>query len=97
MKHTKGPWIYEKATETIRSKPSNHWLATMDSWDGAVNHDANALLISASPDLLESCKEMLFALDNPRAADAFKRANLEHGYMAIKEHAKKAIAKAEGR
>ena len=58
-KHTPGPWSYEKATKTIRAKPSNYWIATMDSWDGAVNHEANAQLIAAAPDLLEALRGLL--------------------------------------
>lgn len=34
-------WKYEEATQTIRSVPENYWIATMDSWDAAVNHAAN--------------------------------------------------------
>lgn len=48
--HTPGPWIYESETKTIRSKPANYWLASMDSWDGAVNNEANARLIAAAPE-----------------------------------------------
>ncbi len=56
-KHTAGPWVYEESTKTIRSVPSNYWLATMDSWDGAVCHEANARLIAAAPELLKACEE----------------------------------------
>jgi hypothetical protein len=49
--HTPGPWAYNEYTRTIRG-PHNHWLATMDSWDGAIDHAANARLIAAAPDLL---------------------------------------------
>lgn len=55
--HTAGPWRYESGTKTIRAVPSNHWLASMDSWDGAVNHDANARLIAAAPELLKKCRQ----------------------------------------
>jgi hypothetical protein len=53
-KHTPGPWRYEESTKTIRAVPSNYWLATMDSWDGAVkpSNDANARLMAAAPELL---------------------------------------------
>ena len=43
-------WRYEESTKTIRSIPENYWIATMDSWDGAVNHAANPRLIAAAPD-----------------------------------------------
>jgi len=57
--HTPAPWIYEESTKTIRARPSNYWLATMDSWDSAVNHKANAQLIAASPDLLTAAQTAL--------------------------------------
>jgi hypothetical protein len=47
-------WRYEASTKTIRSVPENYWIATMDSWDGAVNHEVNAKLIAAAPDLLHA-------------------------------------------
>lgn len=52
--HTPGPWKYEPETKTIRSQKTNYWLATMDSWDGAVNHHANASLISAAPEMFSA-------------------------------------------
>lgn len=57
--HTPGPWRFEESTKTIRAVPQNYWLATMDSWDGAVDHEANARLIAAAPDLLEALEEMV--------------------------------------
>jgi hypothetical protein len=59
MKHTQGPWKFEASTKTIRSEPANYWLATMDSWDGAVDHEANARLIAAAPELLEALERLL--------------------------------------
>ena len=79
-------WRYEKATQTIRSVPGNHWIATMDSWDGAENHEANARLIAAAPDLLEAlkiCQTRLFMFDGSE--------NREYNI------ASNAIAKAEGK
>jgi hypothetical protein len=49
VKHTDGPWKHEKSTKTIRSAKENYWIATMNSWDGAVDTDANARLIAAAP------------------------------------------------
>lgn len=60
--HTAGPWRYEAATNTIRSVPANYWLATMDSWDGAISNDANAKLIAAAPELLAALVDALEAL-----------------------------------
>ncbi len=54
-----GPWRYEAATKTIRSVPENYWLASMNSWDGAVDHEANALVMAASAELLAVCKRLL--------------------------------------
>lgn len=51
MSTTPGPWRYEASTKTIRSEPTNYWLASMNSWDGAVDHEANAALITAAPEL----------------------------------------------
>ena len=45
-------WRYEPETRTIRSVPNNHWVASMNSWDGAEDHQANARIIAAAPDLL---------------------------------------------
>ena len=83
MSATPGPWRYEAATKTIRSK-SNYWLATMDSWDGAVDHGANAALIAAAPDLLAACHAALAYLDAEDSA----------GLVA---EIAAAVAKAEGR
>ncbi len=58
MSHTPGPWRYEQATKTIRSVPANYWLATMDSWDGAVNNEANAKLIAAAPKMLAALESL---------------------------------------
>ena len=56
-------WRYEEKTQTIRSVPENYWIATMDSWDAAVNHAANAKLIAAAPELLEVAKKALALLE----------------------------------
>ncbi len=46
VKHpTPRPWKWERGSRTIRSSRANYWLATMDSWDGQVNNEANAELI----------------------------------------------------
>ena len=68
-KHTPGPWRYEPETGTIRSVPANYWLATMDSFDGAVNHHANALLIEAAPEMWDALTAIVARIngefDNP--------------------------------
>ncbi len=64
MEHTPGPWRYEEGTHTIRAVPSNYWIATMDSWDGAIDSEANAALIAESPELYEHLRTALEWLDN---------------------------------
>ena len=83
-KHTPGPWHYEDGTKTIRSETTNYWIATMDSWDVAVDHGANAALIAAAPDLLAACNAALAYLDAEDSA----------GLVA---EIAAAVAKAEGR
>lgn len=84
---TPGPWRYEASTQTIRSVPANYWLATMDSFDGAVNHEANAHLIAAAPELLEALAAVLTDAKRRRYSLADN----------ITEFAKAAIAKATGK
>lgn len=66
--HTPGPWIYQESTKTIRSIPTNYWLATMDSWDGAIDNKANARLIAAAPDLHEALTEVMENYERDAAA-----------------------------
>ena len=58
MKHTEGRLEYEASTKTIRAKPSNYWVASMDSWDGAVDNVANAQRMCA-------CWNALKGIENP--------------------------------
>jgi hypothetical protein len=51
-------WRYEPETKTIRSVPQNHWIATMDTFDGAENHETNAHLIAAAPELYAALKAL---------------------------------------
>ncbi len=66
-KGTPAPWRYEPATETIRSVPTNYWLASVDSWDGAVDHKANARIIATAPQGVELARmvEQHFRADVP--------------------------------
>ena len=89
--HTPGPWRYEAATKTIRAVPSNYWLASMDSWDKAVNHEANAQVMAAAPELLTA----LLAIVN----EAGPKFGLDDGPGTINRMAyaaRQAIAKAGG-
>jgi len=91
MTHTKGPWAYSPNTKTIRSH-ENYWIATMDSWDGAVNHEANAALIAESPNLLEQLKQTVASLEYwfPRYGDT------EGANSQMMKNARAAIAAVEG-
>ena len=57
-KPTRRTWKYEPATKTIRTSPENYWIATMDSFEGSVDHAANARLIAAAPELLAALKPL---------------------------------------
>jgi len=63
MEHTPTPWKYEPSTKTLRALPSNYWLATIDSWDGAVDNTANAAFIvkavNAHDKLVKALRDML--------------------------------------
>lgn len=59
-KHTQ--WRYEPETKTIRSEPTNYWIASMNSFEGAVDHEANARLIAAAPELKQNAERNLYAL-----------------------------------
>jgi hypothetical protein len=47
---------YEPGTRTIRTVPGNHWVATLDSWDGEIapHRDAFGRLLTSGPVLLEA-------------------------------------------
>lgn len=94
MTHTPGPWRYEPATRTIRSEPANYWLATLDSWDGAIReqNDSNARIMAASPKLLEALLVALPYVEDALDSPVFKR-------QAVRAHVaqiRAAIAAAEG-
>ncbi len=89
-KHTPGPWRYEESTKTIRAVHSNYWLVTMDSWDGAINNEANAQLIASAPELLEALKLLIKNHEDIGIVNV----TLDERIIAI---SKQAIAKAEGK
>jgi len=83
---------YEASTATIRSVPENYWLATMDSWDGAPNHEANAHIMAASfqmLDILRITERNLSSLIAAKHSDAILM-------TTWREEVRKAIAAAEG-
>ena len=87
-KHTPGPWeaeqLYAKGNDgkfVVISK--TNYICVCDAIEGVEVNEPNADLISAAPDLLEACQEMV---------EAFDRHHPEDGIIAIRE----AIAKATG-
>lgn len=80
---TNGPWRFEPATRTIRSVPANYWIATMDSWDGAVDNAANARLIAAAPELYAALHNLvargLISTDGDHYDEAIEAINLATG------------------
>ena len=89
--HTPGHWAYEHATKTIRARPSNYWLASMDSFDGAVCHEANARLIAAAPDLLAALEDLATSISFHADKCMIFEPDNEHLVSA-----RAAIAKAKG-
>lgn len=108
-KHTPGPWRHNGLE---RSKPHVHdeqkavavWAGetpvALCKWDvgryGPVDDetaDANARLIAAAPDLLVILKRILYAHDTGNCGASMGEAILCRSYA---EHARAAIAKAEG-
>jgi hypothetical protein len=97
-KHTPGPWTYEQETKTIRSVPANYWIATIDSYDGAINNAANAALIAAAPELLEALKEIVARYSNlERLYFEAIKLNESPDTNGTIVRALSAIAKAEGK
>ena len=94
-KHTPGPWKFEDSTKTIRSATENYWLASMDSWDGAVNHAANARLIAAAPEMLRALEHISRICSGGKGID-MSDDDIEETFTGIRDIALKAIAKAEG-
>ena len=88
--HTPTPWKFEESTMTLRSAPSNYWLATFDSFDGAINNKANAAFIvravNSHEALLEAVKKALKYVQRAEPIDCQLEVDL-----------KDTIAQAEGK
>lgn len=56
-------WRYEASSQTIRSVPENYWIASLDSWDGAVNHALNAYAIERVPQMIAALKAAALVVD----------------------------------
>lgn len=82
-----GPYRFEQATMTIRAVPENYWLASMDSWDGAVDNIAHGHLFAASAQLRSALRKLLDWQKETRHAVP----------RVILEEANAALDKAEGK
>lgn len=91
--HSPAPWIMAPGSKTVRAMPQNYWIATLDSWDGAVDHEANAKLICAAPELLAALEMCVKCYEEIR--DAQPTGNLWPDPTHI-FHAREAIKKAKG-
>lgn len=88
-KFTEGPWKYDDFYLLIESKDGTAIAAV-----GALsNHEANARLIAASPDLLEACKAVLAWAITPIEED---EGGFEHLAETVVPMVEAAIKKAEG-
>lgn len=87
-KHTPGPWFpVEDSVMTDGANYLGRFVAKFVTGKDESEKTANALLISAAPDLLEACKAMV-------ACYEFEHVATEHD--SIYGQAVSAIAKAEG-
>jgi hypothetical protein len=91
MKKVTKTWRYEPETKTIRSIPENYWIASMDSFDGALDHKSNANLIAAAPEMLAALKAI------QHNAEVMNRAEPHAVFSAIDDMAREVINIAEGR
>ena len=81
VKHTALPWKFEQTTKTIRQIPSNCWIASVDSWDGLVNNNADSEFIiracNSHYELLEALKRVKlfyqsYGYDESTGASSYK-------------------------
>ncbi len=103
MKYTQGPWTFHRGNHGWGvDKSVSHGIRTIhDNTDGTrrEEHEANAKLIAAAPDLLKACKDVLAALEKSTEATG-EILWLDHVLPGVHESAmerlKNVIAQAEG-
>ena len=61
---------YEPETKTIRSVPENYWLASLDSFEGAVDHEATARMFAAAPAMVAALREAIRWINRTAIADS---------------------------
>ena len=104
-KHTPGPWLYVKGDEWSHSVVTNegelpsgepsYWTVASINKNREPQHEANAHLIAAAPDLLEACKNALDILMTDRQAfvdcnrlrDGRTDDPIAHGLVLVQEDA----------
>jgi hypothetical protein len=64
----------------------------MDSWDGAIDNEANAALITSAPELLEALEYFVFVINTPVTI----RNSAAHNRKSALRKARTAITKAKG-
>ncbi len=81
-KHTPGPWQIEKTDAFVNNQPryslvgqDGEWLGWLNKWpDHPKESAANARLIAAAPELLNSAKEALAHFDRLDCKDSLRLA-----------------------
>lgn len=63
-KHTPGPWTYKKDRPNREIVgPKNELIALIPRWIHSQDHEANAILLAAAPDLLEALYNLVDLAD----------------------------------
>ena len=99
MSHTQGPWIYDNSEDNYVGNVIRHngvLIARMlhCSTSTCMEHNANAHLIAAAPDLLSACKIAYLSLKEIISTRSIEA--VEAGFKAC-EIIAESVAKAEGR
>jgi hypothetical protein len=108
MKHTPAPWFYLKGDEWSHSVVTHHgelpdgsqsyWTVASINKQREPEHEANARLIAAAPELLQALQEM-FAAERANSLEIVGRDIDGHPLNAMgvaRKNARAALAKATG-
>lgn len=94
-KHTQGPWkffqvwkVIEVQAESAEKPPIVHWMGFDDCFRSLEEHEANARLIAAAPELLEALERLVYFAES----QYFEIKNIQPWYQQTRE----IIAKAKG-
>jgi hypothetical protein len=89
-------FIYQPGTKTIRTEKTNYWVATMDSFEGAIDHERNAKLLAAAPTLLAAAQLAMKALAKAVDSNVFDSCVCPKVGMIALEQLQQAINEATG-